>query len=299
MGCGSSRSTAIVAPMPTVPATAAVESRVANSLTESNDNTPERVTVSYTRVREEGSGPKTSSIIKVKEMPGSCDSLPTESQYGSSESVTESTKSIPPCLSGEYRNGSAKSNDSGLGRDHTEIIITENSSETMKDIAKIPEDVPEPNLTVDGKQMKTLGPMGHRKRNIQLPPVHPNSQQKIQRENTVKNNLDNLDAILQKRVQFADELINELPSTASIVKRPVSRGGVAFDITSFSEESNRRSSNKRPECVRKYAQHRRAAEVVTHAELDEKQKAADQRRRVSSELTSYYAKSLGANVVGT
>lgn len=245
-------------------------------LNHSAEVTPEKATVTYTRVKDACSGgAKAVGIIRVKEMPGNCDSLPTESQYGSSESVTKSVS--------EYRNGSAKSCDSGLGRDNTDIIITENSSETMKDNARVPEDVSEPNLTIDGKHLKTPGPMGHRKRTtVRLPPVHPNSQHRLEETTlNIKNEIDDLEAILQKRVQFADVLINELPCTASITKRPVSRGGVAFDITSFREEaSGGRSNTRRPACVLQYAQQRRAAELVTHVELDEKQKAADLRRKV-------------------
>lgn len=222
------------------------------------------------------------SIIRVKEMPGSCGSTPMESQYGSSESITSSTKSAGSSCNNESRNGSARSNDSGLGREqqqqqqHTDII-TEKSNPGLAGVANMPEKVPDPNLVVHGKQIKTPGPMGHRRRsNARLPPVHPRG-----RPQHLVADEQSLESILRKRVQFADVLIDELPVTSSIMKRPVSRGGVAFEIKNGEVDASTRTCVRKPACVLKYAQHRRATEVVTHAELDEKQKVADLRRKVS------------------
>lgn len=274
MGCGSSKSTSIVAPMPMPEAW--------------SDKQQEEATV----VKVIGGKVATASIIRVKEVTGSCDSvLPGDSQYSSVESIL---KSADTGLNGEGRNGSAKSADSGLGKEQVDIvtkesspkeadIITEKSSPVLKQMADVPEDKPEPELSIDGKQMKTPGPWGHRKRSHgRLPPVHPHSKHRLQNTSeTVTGKPDELEVILQKHVQFADDLINELPASPSIVKRPVSRGGVAFDVRTSDEQMEDGPQVRKPACVLKYAQHRRAAEVITHAELDEKQKAADQRRKVS------------------
>lgn len=226
----------------------------------------------------------TAGLIRVKEMPpGSCDSIPVESQYGSTDSILSSTKSSSSTY-GKPRNSSAKSNDSGLGgrgeEGTNDDIITEKSSTVLQEAAKVPEDATNVDLSIDSKQMRTPGPMGHRKRSHwgKLPPVHPKGRPNNSEEDKA------LETLLQKHVQFADKLIDELPTTSTIVKRPVSRGGVAFDIRTDEEEgssSTSRGCPRKPACVLKYTQHRRAAEVVTHAELDEKQKAANQRRKVS------------------
>lgn len=260
MGCGSSKSTAVVAPMPIPEAW--------------SDNQQEKATL----VKVKGSKVATTGVIRVKEVSGSCDSvLPTNSQYSSVESILKSADTGP---GSECRNSSAKSTDSGLGKEQVDII-TEQSSPMLKEVADVPESKPDPELTIDGKQMKTLGPMSHRKRSYgKLPPVHPHSKQMT--SINVAEKPGELEAILQKHVQFADVLINELPASPSIVKRPVSRGGVAFDITTNEEQVIARPQVRKPACVLKYSQHRRAAEVITHAELDEKQKAADQRRQVCS-----------------
>ena len=272
MGCGSSKSTSAVAPMPMPEAW--------------SDKQQEEDKV-------KGSKIATASIIRVKEVTGSCDSvLPVDSQYSSVESILKPTDPGP---NGEGRNGSAKSTDSGLGKEQVDIIaeesspkeadiITEKSSPVLKQMADVPGDKPEPELNIDGKQMKTPGLLGHRKRSHgRLPPVHPHSKHSLQNTSgTVTEKPDELEIILQKHVKFADVLINELPASPSIIKRPVSRGGVAFDINTNDEQVEARPQVRKPACVLKYSQHRRAAEVITHAELDEKQKAADQRRKVSS-----------------
>lgn len=258
MGCGSSKSTSAVAPMPMPEAW--------------SDNQQEKATL----VKVKGSKVSTTGVIRVKEVTGSCDSvLPADSQYSSVESILKPADTGP---SSECRNSSAKSTDSGLGKEQVDII-TEQSNPMLKELADVPESKPDPDLTIDGKQMKTLGPMSHRKRGYgRLPPVHPHSKQKTSMN--VAEKADELEAILQKHVQFADVLINELPASPSIMKRPVSRGGVAFDISTNEEQDIARPQVRKPACVLKYSQQRQAAEVITHAELDEKQKAADKRRKV-------------------
>lgn len=222
------------------------------------------------------------NIIRVKEVSNSCDSIPVESQYGSTDSIVSSTKSN----GSDCRNSSAKSNDSGIGRGEcsSDFIITEKSSPVLQEIASVPDGAKDLGLAVNGKQMKTPAPVGHRKRSRgRLPPVDPRGRPKIQPDSQADKEMtedDALQAILQKHVQFAEVLIEELPATSSIVKRPVSRGGVAFDIKADGEQSVAPRRHNKPACVLKYAQQQRAAELVTHAELDEKQKAADQRRKV-------------------
>ena len=223
----------------------------------------------------------TGNIIRVKEVSESCDSIPVESQYGSTDSIPSSAES-----NGSDRQGSAKSNDSGIGRGECTDVIMEKSSLVLKDIASPPENAANLELEVSGKQMKTPGPIGHRKRShgAKLPPVDPRGRQKIKeqhRANTEQPEDRALEAILQKHVQFTESLIEELPTTSEIIKRPVSRGGVAFDINSSEDKAPvAKRPFRKPACVVKYAQHKRAADVVTHEELDEKQRAADQRRKV-------------------
>lgn len=270
MGCGSSKSTSTVAPMPMPEAW-------------SSSTQQDKVTLIKVKGSAEGNKAPATGIITVKEVvpAGSCDSLPLESQYSSSESITKSASSIIS----ECRKGSAKSVDSGLGRERTDVIITEQSDPALKVVAHVPDNMPDPaNLAIGGTQMKIPGPMGHRKRSTgRLPPIHPTGRHRVLQENSNQSTLisdPSLEAILQKHVQFADVLINELPSSSSIVKRPVSRGGVAFDIGTDERRPVAPPSSRKPPCVLKYSQQRRTADVITHAELDEKQKAADQRRKV-------------------
>ncbi len=257
MGCGSSKSTSVVAPMPMPEAWSAT----------TKDGHQELAKV-------KGSCRRATSVITVKAVAENCNSTPADSQYSSSESITK-----PEC-----RNGSAKSNDSGLGRERKSSIITEQSSPTLKELANVPETMAGADLIVDGKQMKTIGPLGHRKRNTgKLPPVHPGPHWLLKNPTGTIERADepSLEAILEKHVQFADVLINELPVVSSIVKRPVSRGGVAFDINTNNRQLAASGTHvRKPACVLKYSQQRRAADAITHAELDEKQKAADQRRKV-------------------
>ena len=273
----------------------------------------------------------TARIITVKAMAGSSDSILVDSQYNSIESITKPVSSKTAPNNNEMRNGSAKSTDSGLGGDQASII-TEKSSPTLKEVAEVPEGEANSNLVISGKQMKTLGPQGHRKRST-LPPLHPDrgrntiqkrlsmeeerkeekrevekkeeeegkeeegkneeevkgkkeeekTEEKVERKEEEESRDCELEVILEKHVQSADVLINQLPDTSSIVKRPVSRGGVAFDITTTATTATgqQRSHFRKPPCVVKYSQRKRASEVVTHAELDEKQRVADQRRKVS------------------
>ena len=118
-----------------------------------------------------------------------------------------------------------------------------------------------------------------------LPPVQENNRMsthdKVSEHNGGLDPELSLENILQKRVQFANVLINELPVSSDIIKRPVSRGGVAFHIVNYEEEKQATHRVvKKPVCVLKYAQHKRASEVVTHDQLDEKLRAANQRRKV-------------------
>lgn len=306
MGCGSSKSTSVVAPMPLSEAARSPTKECQQDKMKTGDQTT------------------TARIITVKAMAGSSDSILADSQYNSIESITKPVSSKTAPNSNEMRNGSAKSTDSGLGGDQASII-TEKSSPTLKEVAEVPESEASPNLAISGKQMKTLGPPGHRKRST-LPPLHPDrgrnaiqkrlSMEEEKKEEKMKEKAKGkeeeegeveeekeevvrkeeeessdceLEAILEKHVQSADVLINELPDTSSIVKRPVSRGGVAFDITTTTAiatttTGQQRSHFRKPPCVVKYSQHKRASEVVTHAELDEKQRVADQRRKEHEQM---------------
>lgn len=204
-------------------------------------------------------------------------------KYTSSESLPSTSTSKTTSAASSHSHGSARSKDSGLGGDgESDHIITEKSSPKLKHVADIPEELPEADLAVEGKQMRTPGPMGHlKRRSARLPPVYSRSKMARDEADSIR-----LEAILMKRVKFADILINELPTTDSIVKRPVSRGGVAFDILMGDVEIEKGNAaaegevgKKAPPCVRNYAKQRRLTDIVTHAELEKKQRAAEQRRK--------------------
>ena len=198
--------------------------------------------------------------------------------YGSLESLTSNSKAI----SEASHYGSAESKDSGLGEDvEFYHIITEKSSPRLKHVADVPEELPEADLD-DSQKMRTPGTMGHLKRNTtRLPPVF--SRNKKTKEEAVSICLE---AILQKRVKFAGMLIDELPTTNSIFKRPVSRGGVAFDIFMGCSEVEKEKATsegemrkKLPPCVRNYAKQQKLTNTTTQDDLEEKQRAAEQRRK--------------------
>ena len=195
-------------------------------------------------------------------------------KYGSSSEFHPSSSKTTSAVS---RQNSAKSKDSGLGGD-TELdrITADKPSPDLKHEVN----VSETSIRTNSKKIKIPGPVERRKRNtIKLPPVKSRVK--------AKEDLD-LEVILQKRVKFADALINELPTTNSIVKRPVSRGGVAFDIVMGDKESDTEAppieevaGRLPPLCVQNYARKQRLADTVTKVELEKKQRAAEQRRRVS------------------
>ncbi len=75
----------------------------------------------------------------------------------------------------------------------------------------------------------------------------------------------------QRNVKFAAKLISELPDSPSILKRPASRGGMAFDVVVEDNLSPRMpiisSSSKR-------------RKRLSYQELQEKQKVVEQRKKV-------------------
>lgn len=77
----------------------------------------------------------------------------------------------------------------------------------------------------------------------------------------------------QRNVKFAEKLISELPDSPSILKRPASRGGMAFDVVVEDTLSPRMplisSSTKR-------------RKRPSYQELQEKQKVVEQRKKVSN-----------------
>jgi len=258
MGCGTSKAAAVVvANTNKEPQVKKIES--GNKVTE--DSTPASSTT-----REKI---MSSSSEEAATTPG----LERDIKCSSCESLLRSDKTAVEVS----RQSSAKSKDSGLGVD-TEPEHASSSSVKSSPSMSTPPLPPNSSIKIS-KNMSVPGQIKRRQRNpIRLPPIKPTTPQEDKE----------LEAILQKRVKFADTLINELPATNSIVKRPVSRGGVAFDIMVKHADSDSEgpaldetSGKTVPQCVQNYTKKQRLADSVTKAKLEQKQRKAEQRRKAS------------------
>ena len=281
MGCGSSRSA--VAPAPQLgpqPRTAGSEER--SQATVQHGEAVERQSSSTSigskksvKIRQNNVLPKTaneslsvSSVIKVQEAElhnqsnGESDS----SQYSSRDSIHINTR-----LVSAYSTQSKASQDSGLGEEYAHII-TEGSDSTMKEVANLRQGTEAPNLTIEGEKIKTPSLVGHRRR---LPPIQPVKGHTSSSNESTSPPPPPLSLTASKRVTFSKDL-NELPDSPSIIKRPCSRGGLAFDIV-LDESAADPAIRKKPIHLKKLEQKRGA---VSHEELDEKLRAAEQRRKV-------------------
>lgn len=285
MGCGSSRMA--VAPAPQLgpqPQPRVAGSEDGSRATVQHGEAVERQSSSTSigskksvKIRQNKVLPKiankslsSSSVIKVQEaeIHNQSSSESDSSQYSSRESIHINTR-----LVSAYSTQSKASQDSGLGEEYAHII-TEGSDSTTKEVANLPQGMEAPNLTIEGEKIKTPSLVGHRKR---LPPIQPvRGHASSSSESTSPPPLS---LATSKRVTFSKDL-NELPDSPSIIKRPCSRGGLAFDIV-LDESSADPAIRRKPVHLKKLEQKRGA---VSHEELDEKQRAAELRRKVWTNL---------------
>ena len=285
MGCGSSKSRVAVAPAPMQPGSAQPQLRSedgSQTTVQHNGEAVERQSSSTSigskksvKIRQNKALPKVankplssaSSVIKVQEaeVHNQSSNESDSSQYSSRESVLITTR-----LVSAYSTQSKGSQDSGLGEEYAHII-TEGSDSATKEVANLPEGIEAPNLTIEGEKVKTPSLVGHRKR---LPPIQPvKSRTSSSSESSSPPPPSSLASA--KRVTFTKDL-EELPDSPNIIKRPCSRGGLAFDIVL--DESAADPAIRRKPIHLKKLEHKRG--TVSHEELDEKQRAAEIRRKV-------------------
>ena len=266
MGCGSSKISS-VAPAPESRPQPAKLSPADNASTAAGLQNEEKVerqnsgssigSKKSAKVRKNSVAPKAedkSGIIKVQEanhQRNSSSSDSDSSQYSSRESISANTRLISA-----HSTESKGSQDSGLGDDYAHVI-TEESESADKDIANLPEGMEKPSFIIEGEKVKIPSSGGHRKRPHRLPPIQaPVSH-----------------VILSK------ELINELPDSPSIIKKPCGKSGLAFDIV-LDDIPTDVAVRRKPAHLVKLEKKPRKGLTVSFEELDEKQKAAEQRRKV-------------------
>ena len=209
--------------------------------------------------------PNGPTIIHVQESKSNNNSDGGSSHYSSRESINSSRTGS---ASSTITKSSAKSNDSGLGDEYSHVI-TEKSPMADKEAADLPPDITTPNLTLRGQKLKTIPPLSHRRRSTRLPPIKKRSDIDI-------NPNAESPSLMQKRVSFANSLINELPESPSIIKRPSSRGGMAFDIM-MADTSSESAPKRRPTQLQRLE---KKHDPVTLKDLVEKQRDAKMRREV-------------------
>lgn len=149
---------------------------------------------------------------------------------------------------------SASSGDSGLGEEYTEII-TEKSNEALREVANVSTEIDPPALSIDGS------PLGK-------PKQETKKLQQIDSDEELPRGL--------RHVTFAEKMISELPDSPSILKRPVSRGGMAFDI-SVADSLSPQTSAQMPA----FSSNSKRRKRLSYQELQEKQKVAEQRKKVN------------------
>ena len=209
------------------------------------------------------------NIIRVQEAAiqgSSSHSESDSSQYSSRESIHSNTRLISA-----HSTESKASRDSGLGEEYAHVI-TEGSETNDKEVANLPQGTETPDLTIEGEKITTPSSVGHRRRPARLPPIQPVKSYVYSEHNSPPPL-----SLATKRVTFSNNLIDELPDSPSIIKKPCSKGGLAFDIVLNDSPMDPAMMKKRPAHLQKL-NHRRA--IVSHEELDEKQRAAEQRRKV-------------------
>ncbi len=258
MGCGSSRSAA-VAPQRT--SEAWITSTGEKTLTSSQTGKP---------ILNEGSRGLTSSE---------------DNNPGSIVSVTAANKhkgEVPGSLGSSSRTNSAdstsskaNSSDSGLGEEYAHVI-TEKSDEDKQTIAEVPDGVQSTELAIEGRKLTTPAHQGHRKRLTFSSHRPPHSHD----QHPTTASLSPIKA--SRTVSFDPKAVKlNLPDSPSIIQRPVSRSGMAFEVFlggNGDDTGERGSRMKTPGVMRL---ERRRKELATKKQLLEQQRMAEQRRKVS------------------
>ncbi len=186
---------------------------------------------------------------------GSTASLSSEIEQDAQASEVTSISSRN--ISGKSK-ASASSGDSGLGEEYKEII-TDKSDETLRENASIPGELEKPSLSIDGS-----GVNNDRGRSKS---TGSNSSEK---EQPLPNGI--------RHVKFAEKIIGELPDSPSILKRPVSRGGVAFDVVV--------GDNLSPQ-MPVFSSSAKRRKRLSYQELQEKQKLVVQRKKVRQQNSTH------------
>ena len=277
MGCGSSKMAAVVpSPQlrPQLPQSAHADG-AQQERQNSSKSTGSRKSIKF---RPNKISPKpveecmsTPNVIKVQEAAdtqhrNSNGSESDSSQYSSRESINSSSTRLISAHSTESKG----SQDSGLGEEYSHVI-TEGSDSKEKEVAKVPQGMEKPDLIIEGEKIKTPSSVGHRQRPARLPPIQTSNGS----PSSIKNSTPSVPI---KRVMFSDSLIDELPDSPSIVKKPCAKGGLAFDIVLNDTPTDPYTVAKRKPAHLKKLEQKRGGNV-SHKELDEKQKAAEQRRK--------------------
>ena len=238
MGCGASKTpVAVPEQAPTKPPESLdVRSSSTASLTGSRQNV---------KVRQR----KTSALQSA-----SSSSLCSGSEVNAQGSEITSLSSRNSSATSGKSKESTSSGDSGLGKEYTEII-TEKSDETLREVANVSTEIDPPALSIDGS------PVGKSKQDTK-------KLQQIDSDEELPRGL--------RHVKFAEEMISELPDSPSILKRPVSRGGMAFDI-SVGDSLSPKTSAQMPA----FSSNSKRRKRLSYQELQERQRAVDQRKKVN------------------
>lgn len=269
MGCGASKSKlAAVAPEQAPKHMRPDSEKDNNRLSQSNSNL--KLTGSKQIVRLHSRNAWTDNELNTTTSQTSNTNIIHVQGHTSTESKSElelpnaedtSISSRTTSATSSHSKASASSKDSGLdlGDDYVDII-TENSDIQLQKVAELSDIMDVPDLTIDGV---SVGSATHRS----------NSRKKTKQrlhQDVTQLELPNIPSG-QKHVSFSEELISELPDSPSIIKRPVSRGGLAFDIVTGDDIP---ASRQRPvlSSIRK--------QKLTYAELQEKQRVVAQRKKV-------------------
>ena len=278
MGCGSSKMAAVTPsqqPRPQLPQSTH-DDEAQQERQNSSTSTGSRKSIKF---RQNKISPKpveesmpTPSVIKIQEAADrkSNGSESDSSQYSSRESISSSSTRL---ISAESKG----SHDSGLGEEYSHVI-TEGSDSREKEVAKLPQGMEKPDLVIKGEKIKTPSLVGHRRRPGRLPPIQTS-------EDSPPSGKNSTSSVPTKRVMFSDTLIDELPDSPSIVKKPCAKGGLAFDIVMNDTPTDPNTVAKRKPAHLKKLEQKRGGNV-SHEELDEKQRAAEQRRKACH--ISYY-----------
>lgn len=274
MGCGSSKMAA-VAPSPQLLPQSTHDDGAQHERQNSSTSTGSRKSIKFRQnkispkqVDESMSMP---GVIKVQEAAdiqhrNSNGSESNSSQYSSRESISSSSTRLISAHSTES-NGSQ---DSGLGEEYSHVI-TEGSDSREKEVAKLPQGMEKPDLVIEGEKIKIPSSVGHRQRPARLPPIQIS-------EGSPSSGKNSTPSVPTKRVMFSNSLIDELPDSPSIVKKPCAKGGLAFDIVLNDTPIEPNTVAKRKPAHLKKLEQKRGGNV-SHKELDEKQRAAEQRRK--------------------